>query len=492
MKKSFFKLTILLVMVCFASLPVVAQVVSIESSEGKTEIVSPAVGEQFEVSVKITEATNLYAFAANLKFDPNAVEVATVEDNDELVVGEETSPQEAEPEPLIKPGGFLNSDGNPTMLLLPKGVDNEAGLIDGLSLLRVNREGVPESREGLDGDGVLLTITFKVKSVVESDLVLQNVQLFANDEKTTAQSIPMNILTVEKGDVNLDGKVKSSDAFLALRIAVGLVEATVEQKLAADMNDDGKVKSSDAFAILRKAVGLGAPALVVSHAAKAVKISTSKVEGIAGDNVRVLLTVDKPEAIGSADINIAYEPTILTATNVETPQNSLWAVNLNKRGQIRLATANLEISKESVLATIYFKVLRNEQTVLELRRTEAFGFDTLPLTVTKVNGEFTSPLIVPDRNLLKQNFPNPFNPETWMPYQLKDASQVVITIYDVSGRTIRKFDLGYQPAGIYSTRAGAVHWDGCNDAGEDVTSGIYFYTLKTKAFTQTRRMLLLK
>jgi len=355
-----------------------------------------------------------------------------------------------------------------------------------------------------DGNGAIYEITFEVKADAppgKTPLTIGKASslsdILGNDLPVTIENGEFTVLgnaapSVEKGDVNVDGKVRANDAFLAMQIAVGLIEPTAEQTLAADMNDDSKIRSSDAFAILRKAVGFGAPALVSSHVTKAVKISLNRVEGITGDNVRLLLTVDKPAAIGSADINIAYESAILTATNVETSGNSLWAVNFNGRGQIRLATANLEASRESVLATIYFKVIRNDKTVFDLRGTEAFGFDALPLTVTKVNGEFTSPLIVPERSLLEQNFPNPFNPETWIPYQLKDSSQVVITIYDVSGRIIRTFDLGYQPAGIYSTRSGAVYWDGYNDAGENVTSGIYFYTLKTKTFTQTRRMLLIK
>ncbi|MBI1923047.1 T9SS type A sorting domain-containing protein [Candidatus Poribacteria bacterium] len=93
---------------------------------------------------------------------------------------------------------------------------------------------------------------------------------------------------------------------------------------------------------------------------------------------------------------------------------------------------------------------------------------------------------------LGQNMPNPFNPETWMPYQLGKAAHVTIEIYNMAGRLVRMLDLGDQPAGTYLTRSRAAYWDGRNDRGERVASGIYFYTLKAGEYTATRRMVILK
>ncbi|MBI1924536.1 T9SS type A sorting domain-containing protein [Candidatus Poribacteria bacterium] len=100
--------------------------------------------------------------------------------------------------------------------------------------------------------------------------------------------------------------------------------------------------------------------------------------------------------------------------------------------------------------------------------------------------------IVPEKTALLQNYPNPFNPETWIPYQLNEASDVTITIYDALGRPIKRLDLGYQQAGLYRTRARAAHWDGRNEVGESVASGVYFVQLKTKGYQQTQRIVLLK
>ncbi len=100
--------------------------------------------------------------------------------------------------------------------------------------------------------------------------------------------------------------------------------------------------------------------------------------------------------------------------------------------------------------------------------------------------------IQPQDTLLAQNFPNPFNPETWIPYQLSAATEVKIDIYDVSGRLVRSLDLGWQPTGSYMTPSSAAYWDGKNAVGERVASGIYFYTLQTSDFAATRRMVILK
>lgn len=93
---------------------------------------------------------------------------------------------------------------------------------------------------------------------------------------------------------------------------------------------------------------------------------------------------------------------------------------------------------------------------------------------------------------LLSNYPNPFNPETWIPYQLAKTADVTLRIYATDGKLVRKLDLGHQPAGIYQSRFRAAYWDGNNDLGESVASGVYFYTLTADDFTATRKMLILK
>ena len=102
------------------------------------------------------------------------------------------------------------------------------------------------------------------------------------------------------------------------------------------------------------------------------------------------------------------------------------------------------------------------------------------------------PSTVVEETALLSNYPNPFNPETWIPYQLAEAGDVTVTIYDMRGVVIRQLGVGHQPMGVYRSRSRAVHWDGRNQFGEKVATGLYFYTLKAGDFTATRKMLIAK
>ena len=101
-------------------------------------------------------------------------------------------------------------------------------------------------------------------------------------------------------------------------------------------------------------------------------------------------------------------------------------------------------------------------------------------------------LPVPKETVLLANYPNPFNPETWIPYQLAEAAEVQVSIYSADGKLVRALDLGQLPAGIYQNRSRAAYWDGRNAQGEPVASGVYFYTLKAGEFSATRKMVIRK
>ena len=98
----------------------------------------------------------------------------------------------------------------------------------------------------------------------------------------------------------------------------------------------------------------------------------------------------------------------------------------------------------------------------------------------------------PKETRLMANYPNPFNPETWIPYQLSMDAEVTLTIYDTNGGLIRALGLGHKPAGVYQSRNRAAYWDGRNELGELVASGVYFYTLTAGDFTATQKMVIRK
>ena len=100
--------------------------------------------------------------------------------------------------------------------------------------------------------------------------------------------------------------------------------------------------------------------------------------------------------------------------------------------------------------------------------------------------------VAPEQTRLLPNYPNPFNPETWIPFELTQASDVAVRIYDSAGALVRSLDLGHRAEGYYSSRADAAYWDGRNATGEAVASGVYVYELRAGDYQAIRRMLVLK
>ena len=99
---------------------------------------------------------------------------------------------------------------------------------------------------------------------------------------------------------------------------------------------------------------------------------------------------------------------------------------------------------------------------------------------------------IPAETRLLANYPNPFNPETWIPYRLAEDAFVTLTIYDLRGRVVRTLEVGHQVAAVYESRSKAVYWDGRNNVGEQVASGVYFYHLSAGDYSATRKMIILK
>ena len=139
----------------------------------------------------------------------------------------------------------------------------------------------------------------------------------------------------------------------------------------------------------------------------------------------------------------------------------------------------LEISAESLNPLIGVEPLRYTVTAKDVKRSH-IQLDEL------VAHE------IPAKTELLPNYPNPFNPETWIPYRLASDADVSVTIYDLNGGVIRRLDVGHRVAAVYESREKAVYWDGRNQFGERVASGIYFYTLTAGDYSATRKMVISK
>ncbi len=163
--------------------------------------------------------------------------------------------------------------------------------------------------------------------------------------------------------------------------------------------------------------------------------------------------------------------------NVRGGYFAVAAANLSRRSIVRVGDA-LEVTVTDTTGEI---------------ASEKFSFTVTPDTLVNAVLPVTLDEVgTPKQTLLLQNYPNPFNPETWIPYHLSEAAPVTLSIYDATGERIRTLSLGAQTAGFYHSRSRAAYWDGHNDLGEQVSSGVYFYQLSTPSEHQIKRMVIVK
>ena len=199
-----------------------------------------------------------------------------------------------------------------------------------------------------------------------------------------------------------------------------------------------------------------------------------------GENVE-----DFPQADVNQDGTIDKEDVVEVAKNLDDPEDAAAPVNFahNQIGGITIRTGQAYIGDKTV----------SQETVQQLLNTVR-QVNNRSLTFKRSIAMLESILAAmdPHKTALLANYPNPFNPETWIPYQLAEPADVTLTIYSVNGKLVRSLGLGHQPIGIYQNRSHAAYWDGRNAVGEPVASGVYFYTLTAGDFTATRKMLIKK
>ena len=299
----------------------------------------------------------------------------------------------------VTEGSFLKQNGGRTFF--QKGtINNQLGEIIGVKTARL-------SEGGVNGEGMLLSVSFTAKATGKTRLRLRNFQAGTRTGEAIPTTPPELVIVVEgrvarpAWDVNEDGVTDAGDLLL---VTIALGQKPLENP-RTDVNGDGVVDGKDA-------------ALVAEHLGE-------------GDAPAA------PYSIGTADL---------------TPETVMQALDILRAADDGSLTFQRGIVKlEQLLA-----------------------------------------LFIPVKTALFANYPNPFNPETWIPYQLAEHADVTLHIYSIDGKLIRTLAIGYQPAGLYQYRSRAVYWDGRNALGEPVASGVYFYTLTAGAFTATRRMLILK
>lgn len=333
---------------------------------------------------------------------------------------------------------------------------------------------------------------YQIEDVKVNGESLGPVTEYTFEDLTGDQTISVTFIPdLDKGDANGDGEINSDDALSVLFFLTGKTMLTEEQMWAADVNGDGEVKIDDVVLILQMiATGLAAPDMSVAASIdRQIRIALDDVHGVSGESVIVPVRVDNIALIGGGDISIAYDSSVLRVVGIFSDAGALLTDNVAEPGMVRIAFASVGRLSSRTLAKIRFEVIADATSPLAFRRTDLYRPDALPLEVEEIDGRFESWSIPPERSALLQNFPNPFNPETWIPYQLREDSEVTVRIYSMTGELVREFWLGHRPAGLYVSQDRAAYWDGRNETGEQVASGIYFYSITAGDLSATRKMI---
>ena len=440
---------------------------------------SPSVGEQFAINVSVTDGENIGGYQLTVGFDATALRYVKSANGDYLPLGAFSVPPTIERDRVTL--GAISATG------------------------------------AVNGDGTLATFTFEVLEVRQSTLALSDVILIKSDggEYTPLLStggrvirptlpssaivsvIPSEVLSPAIRqqlvfDVGIAGGKNVVDHQLTWeydKTALKLISSSWSDYITDGVGNDDGVLFTETFEIL------------------SVKDSSLSVSGyfISQDGFRYIPTFESAQVIAPllGDVNRDGVVNILDLVQValsfgERIQGAGNSADVNEDGIVNIvdlvrvagalnnaaAAPLLHPQAEALLTATDVQqwIIQAQQSALT-DATSQRGIHFLEQLLA---------ILIPKETALLPNYPNPFNPETWIPYQLSGAAAVSITIYDVAGNVVRSLDLGDRAAGYYRSRSQAAYWDGRNNLNERVASGIYFYQIQAGEFSATRRMLILK
>ena len=367
---------------------------------------------------------------------------------------------------------------------------------------------------GATGTGVVASVSFVVHDVPEggttaisflSDAaigLMTGVSSGGTILHTTVTGFTLNVENIPvtlPGDVNGDGSVNLAD-FSILAAVFGTTNSR------ADFNGDGFVTLAD-FSILASNFGntVGdvpdAPSALLADAGSLSLRMPAKLHR--GDVVEVAVMAEDV-SLKAYSFILSYDTSMLRLlkggiTEGDFPKDTLFVAR--EDGRVFSASRSGEYTGTGVLTKLRFSV------VADGAATE--GYDAIALRDVQIvdgSGRFShlpelhavptlkceAMCMVPHKTRLLANYPNPFNPDTWIPFELADDANVNIQIYDISGHLVRTISLGYRPAGRYVDRSASAYWDGRNFSGERIASGLYLYRLTAGNFSAVRRMVVLK
>ncbi len=442
---------------------------------------SPAIGEQLMLSLDIANGQNVAGYQATVRFDATALRYVKSVNGDYLPAGAFSVP------PVV-------SEDTVTL-------------------------GAATLGTASSGDGTLATLTFEVLDVKESVIDLFDIILADSDGEHLPQLLPITTKVVEP-------TLFPTDAIVSLTPA-SVLSPAIGQQLTFNMDITGgqnvndflvtldydesalQLRSSIDGNYLANGGGNGDGTLTeLTFEVLAVKASTIRLSGhlIAKNGLRYLPTFESAEVIVPllGDVNRDGVVNILDLVQVASsfgqpvPEegnpadiNEDGVVNIVDLVKVAGALGNAAAAP-SARSLDLEGILTREQVQQWLSEAEQFNLTDATVQRGVLYLEQLLAALTPEETVLLPNYPNPFNPETWIPYQLAKAADVTLTIYAVDGPEVRQLILGHQPIGIYQGKSRAAYWDGKNALGEPVASGVYFYTLTAGDFTATRKMLIAK
>ena len=466
-------------------------------------VVSPTIGEQFTINVSIVSGENVGGYQVSLAFDPTALRYAESVNGDYLQPGAFFVP------PVVS---FVVKDRSGYHLPPPSWYAPEDRVENAVTLGASSLTGISK------GHGTLATVTFEVLEVKESIIDLFDVILTDNSGEHLLHFAPhgtkVETSTLPSSAVlRLTPSTILSPAIgehLTLNVEIAGGQNVADYQLTYDFDESAlKYISKSRGNYLAGGIGNGDGTLeTVTFEVLSVKASSVSVSGylVAPNGLRSTPTFESAGVIVPllGDVNRDGVVNILDLVQVASsfaqpvPEKGNPA-DVNEDGVVNIVDLVKVAGALGGGAAAPSAWHLASETVPTRTDVQQWLSEARQLNLTDATSQrgilFLEQLLAaltPKETALLPNYPNPFNPETWIPYQLAEPADVTVTIYAVDGTVVRQLVLGHQPIGTYQSKSRAAYWDGKNALGEPAASSVYFYTLKASDFTATRKMLIRK
>ena len=440
-------------------------------------VVPPAIGEQFTVNIGIVAGSNIFGYEFSLGFDPAVVRFVE----------------------------SVNGDYLPGAYLVPPVVSENSVKLAGTALTALG-----------NGNGTLVTATFEVVDVRESVITLFDLNLINSAEERShsfedSAYIEPSLMPTSAIVSLTPDKVDSPAIGEQLIFNVDITGGENLKDYSLDFHSDQTALKFISYTpgdyIINGGTGDGTLGTVTFEVLN-VQNSTVGVSGylVATNGLRSLPTfvsarviipifgdVNKDGVVNILDLVVVASSFGQTVSEGGNPAdvNQDGVVNIIDLVKIAGAFGDGTAAPLALNPNLKGVVSRADVQQWVTQAQQMNLTDPTSLQGIRFLEQLLTAL-TPNETTLLPNYPNPFNPETWIPYQLATSADVSISIYAANGTLVRTLELGHQPIGIYQVRNRAAHWDGKNALGESVASGVYFYYFTAGDFSATRKMLIQK